>query len=82
MRYNVDGLAKSMISFVVGLKRRFAVLYVLPNRRFRHYALYIELFPESICEGNSTFCETVNVDTFTFLGDSMDRQTGESRGRY
>ncbi len=45
---NIDGLVKSPIYFVVGLKRQLAVPYVLPNCRFRHYASYIELFPESI----------------------------------
>ncbi len=50
-----DGLVKSPIYFVVGLKRRFAVPYVLPKRRLRQYASYIELFPESISTGWSTF---------------------------
>ncbi len=35
---NLDGLVKSPIYVVVDLKRRFAVLHVLPNRRFRYYA--------------------------------------------
>ncbi len=34
---NFDGLVKSPIYVVVDLKRRLAVLHVLPNRRFRYY---------------------------------------------
>jgi hypothetical protein len=32
----LDGHVKSPIYVVVGLKRQFAVPYVLPNHRFRH----------------------------------------------
>jgi hypothetical protein len=35
---NPDGLVKSPIYVVVDLKRRFAVPYVLSNRRLRYYA--------------------------------------------
>ncbi len=52
---NIDGLVKSPIYFVVGLIQRFAVLRVLPNRRIRHYASYIELFPEPILMAEMTF---------------------------
>ncbi len=59
---NNDGLVKSPIYFVVGLKRQLAVPHVLPNCRFRHYASYIELFPESIPIHGLTFYEIINND--------------------
>ncbi len=62
MIINQDGLVKSPIYFVVGLKRQLAVPYVLPNCRFRHYASYIELFPESIPTHKVTFYEIINQD--------------------
>ncbi|MFT5700317.1 MAG: hypothetical protein ACI8ZB_003191 [Desulforhopalus sp.] len=57
---NNDGLVKISIYFVVGLKRRLAIPYVLSNRQLRHCASYIELLPESICTGKMTFYEFIN----------------------
>jgi phage gp29-like protein len=54
-----DGLVKSPIYVVVGLARQFAVPYVLPNCRARHYASYIELFPEPIRMAKLTFYEII-----------------------
>ncbi len=62
----IDGLVKSPIYFVVGLKRQLAVPYVLPNCRFRHYASYIELFPESIPTHKVTFYEIIKIDRDDF----------------
>jgi hypothetical protein len=42
---NIDGLVKSPIYFVVG--------------RAKHYASYIEPFPESIRMAKPTFCEII-----------------------
>ena len=58
----LDGLVKSPISFVIDLKRRLAIPHVLPNRRFRYYASYIELFPESIYTAKMTFYEIIKLE--------------------
>ncbi len=54
-----DGLVKTPIYFVVGLKRQLAVPHVLANCRFRHFASYIELFPESTPTDKVTFYEII-----------------------
>ncbi len=58
----IDGLVKSPIYVVVDREQRLAVPHVLPNRRSRYYALYIELFPESISATSMTFYESIKID--------------------
>jgi hypothetical protein len=38
-----------------------AIPHVLSNRRLRNYASHIEFLPESICTGNMTFYEIINL---------------------
>jgi len=70
---NIDGLVKSPIYFVVGLARRFAVPYVLPNRRAKHYVSYIEPFPEPIRMAKPTFCEIIKYYI-------IDSESGDGAG--
>jgi hypothetical protein len=70
--YFFDGLVKSPIYFVVGLARQFAVPYVLPNCRARHYASYIDLFPEPIRMVKLTFYQIIFFAIFSFLTLAFD----------
>jgi hypothetical protein len=62
----LDGLVKIPIYFVVGFARQFAVPYVLPNCRAKHYASYIELFPEPISVAKLTFYEIIKLQYSIF----------------